>query len=65
MNLQDKLTEFESMYKQIVERVQKIETEKAQLINEGVKLEGKITLLREQLAEGAKSNEPLSPVVNQ
>lgn len=51
MDLKQKLEEGQIRYNQIVESVKRLEEEKLRLINEGVKLEGRIMLLQEQMNE--------------
>ncbi len=51
MDLQKKLQEAVDEYQAVVKQVQDMEQTKNTLIQKGVKLEGRITLLQEQIAE--------------
>ena len=58
MDLNKKLEEAVDNHERIVKLLQENEAEKNRLLTEGVKLEGRIGLIKEQLAEEA-NNEKL------
>lgn len=58
MDLQKALQEAVDEHERIVKLLQDNEADKNRLLTQGVKLEGRISLLKEQLAEEAKPSLP-------